>query len=155
MLLWNLLLALTWCALRGEISLVNLVVGFLLGYAVLWMARPVVGPTRYHARVPKVAAFILYFLWQLVVANLRLARHVLTPREKITPGVVAVPLDARTDAEIVMLANLITLTPGTLSLDVSTDRRILYIHGVDLADPEGFRREIKDGLERRLLEVLR
>lgn len=155
MLLWNLLLALIWCALMGEISLGNLVVGFLLGYLVLWIARPVVGPSRYQARVPRVTAFILYFLGQLVAANLRLARNVLTPHERLRPGVVAVPLDARTDAEIVMLANLITLTPGTLSLDVSTDRRVLYIHGVELADPEAFRREIKDGLERRLLEVLR
>lgn len=155
MLLWNILLALTWCALMGEISLANLFVGFLLGYGVLWAARPVVGSRGYQARVPRVVAFILYFLWQLVAANLRLAVNVLSATEKMKPGVVAVPLEARTDAEIVMLANLITLTPGTLSLDVSTDRRVLYIHGVDLADPEAFRREIKDGLERRLLELLR
>jgi multicomponent Na+:H+ antiporter subunit E len=72
------------------------------------------------------------------------------------PGVIAVPLDARTDAEITLLANLITLTPGTLSIDVSADRKVLYIHTMDLGDdPVRFRREIKEGFERRLLEVMR
>jgi multicomponent Na+:H+ antiporter subunit E len=73
------------------------------------------------------------------------------------PGVVAIPLDARTDAEITLLANLITLTPGTLSLDVSSDRRMLYIHVmyIDNDDLEEVRRKIKAGFERRVLEVLR
>jgi multicomponent Na+:H+ antiporter subunit E len=68
---------------------------------------------------------------------------------------VAVPLDARTDAEIVLLANLITLTPGTLSLDLSDDRTVLYVHAMYLTDPDELRREIKEGFERRVLEVLR
>jgi multicomponent Na+:H+ antiporter subunit E len=73
------------------------------------------------------------------------------------PGVVAIPLDVQTDAEITLLANLITLTPGTLSLDVSTDRRVLYIHVmyIDNDDVEAVRRKIKEGFERRVLEVLR
>jgi multicomponent Na+:H+ antiporter subunit E len=73
------------------------------------------------------------------------------------PGIIAIPLDARTDLEITLLANLITLTPGTLSLDVSADRRVLYVHVmyIDNDDIEAVRRSIKDGFERRVLEVLR
>jgi multicomponent Na+:H+ antiporter subunit E len=71
------------------------------------------------------------------------------------PGVVAVPLDARTDAEITLLANLITLTPGTLSLDVSADRSFLYVHAMYVDDVNDVKRQIKDGFERRLLEVMR
>jgi multicomponent Na+:H+ antiporter subunit E len=73
------------------------------------------------------------------------------------PGIIAIPLDARTDLEITLLANLITLTPGTLSLDVSADRRVLYIHVmyIDNDDIEAVRRNIKDGFERRVLEGLR
>jgi len=72
------------------------------------------------------------------------------------PGVVAIPLDARTEVEITVLSNLITMTPGSLSLDVSADRRVLYLHtmyGGD--DPDRLREEIKTKFERRVLEVLR
>jgi multicomponent Na+:H+ antiporter subunit E len=68
---------------------------------------------------------------------------------------VAIPLDARTDTEITLLANLITLTPGSVSLDVSSDRRFLYLHAMYIDDLEEFRRSIKDTLEHRVLEVLR
>ena len=67
----------------------------------------------------------------------------------------AIPLTAETDAEIAFLANLISLTPGTLSLDVSTDRRVLYIHAIDVQDVDKLRMDIKNGLEARLLEVMR
>jgi multicomponent Na+:H+ antiporter subunit E len=70
------------------------------------------------------------------------------------PGVIGIPLRARTDLEITVLANLITMTPGTLSLDVSPDRRTLYIHAMYIHDPEALRRDIQDNLERRVLELL-
>ena len=70
-------------------------------------------------------------------------------------AIVAVPLDAKTDAEITMLANLITVTPGSFSLEVSADRSVLYVHAMYVDDPETFRREIKNGFERRVLELLR
>ncbi|MGD9115245.1 MAG: Na+/H+ antiporter subunit E, partial [Desulfobacterales bacterium] len=65
------------------------------------------------------------------------------------------PLDARTDVEIMLVANLISLTPGTLSLDLSDDGRVLYIHVMFLDDIEKTRQQIKQGLERRVLEVMR
>jgi multicomponent Na+:H+ antiporter subunit E len=96
------------------------------------------------------------FLWQLLRANLSVARTVLLKRrEDIHPAFIAIPLEAETDAEIALLANLITLTPGTLSLDVSTDRSVLYIHTLDVEDMDALRVEIKSGLERGLLEVTR
>jgi multicomponent Na+:H+ antiporter subunit E len=72
------------------------------------------------------------------------------------PGVVGLPLRARTDAEITTLANLISLTPGTLSLDVSPDRRVLYVHAMDLEEgPEALRADIRNTLESRVLMLLR
>jgi multicomponent Na+:H+ antiporter subunit E len=84
-------------------------------------------------------------------------RAPLTPVSYVFPGVVAIPLDARTDAEITLLANLITLTPGSVSLDISEDRRVLYVHAmyIDGGDVEAYRRSVKEGLERRVLELLR
>jgi multicomponent Na+:H+ antiporter subunit E len=80
---------------------------------------------------------------------------VVAPAGRLRPAIVAVPLTLDRDAEIALLANLITLTPGTLSLDVSPDRRTLYVHAMATAGPDELRREIRDGFERRILEVFR
>jgi multicomponent Na+:H+ antiporter subunit E len=94
------------------------------------------------------------FISELLLANLRMAHDALTPRHRMSPGIIAVPLDVQSDAEIALLSALITLTPGSLALDVSTDRRTLYVHAMYVDSPEAFRRRIKDGFERRVREVL-
>lgn len=106
-------------------------------------------------RIVKALGLFAYFFWELVVSNVRVAIEVLSPRYRMKPGIVGVRLDARTDLEITLLANLITLTPGTMSVDVSEDRSTLYIHGLYLEDRDAFERSIKEGFERRVLEVLR
>jgi len=154
--LWNILLAVNWALLTGRFDLENLVAGFGIGFALLWILRQAFGQTDYFPKVRNTTAFFVSFLWQLVQANLSVARTVLfEPRDKINPAFLAIPLEAKTDAEIALLANLITLTPGTLSLDVSTDRSVLYIHTLDVEDVDALRVEIKRSLERRLLEVMR
>jgi multicomponent Na+:H+ antiporter subunit E len=157
MFLGNLGLALAWTMATGQFTLANLLAGLVLGYVILGFAQRAVGPSRYFAKVPQVVRFAFFYLGQLILANLRVAHDVVTPRHHMRPGVVAVPLEARTDAEITLLANLITLTPGSLSLDLSADRRVLYVHVMYLPhnDVDAARREIKEGLERRVLEVLR
>ena len=153
--LFNLLLALLWAAAVGSVDPPHLVVGFLAGYGVLWLARPLLGPTGYFSKLPRAVAFAVFFLWELLLSSLRVAWDVLTPRSSRRPGVVAVPLAARTDAEITLLANLVTLTPGSLSLEVSPDRRTLFVHTMFVSDPAAVRRQIKNGFERRVLELLR
>jgi len=154
---WNVLLTMAWAALTGDFSPGNFAVGFLLTFLILCFSQRILGPSRYFVKVRQVAGLILFFIWELIIANLRVAHDVLTPRNHMNPGVIGIPLDARTDTEITLLANLITLTPGTLSLDVSEDRKTLYIHAmfIDDGDIERMRRSVKDGFERRILEVLR
>ncbi len=155
--LWNLLLAVAWTVSTGQFTVANLFVGLILGYFILLLAQRAIGTSPYFAKVPQVARFSLFYLRQLVLSNLRVAYDVVTLKHYMRPGVIAVPLDARTDAEITLISNLITLTPGTLSLDLSADRRILYVHAmyIDNGDVEEARRSIKEGLERRVLEVMR
>lgn len=154
MLLLNILLAIAWSALTGQFGPADLLFGFVLGYLILWPLRGWLRGERYYAKVPRVLRFIVYVIWEIILANLNVAKAVLlTPKERLRPGIVAVPLDIRSDAEITMLANLITLTPGTLSLDVSDDRQCLYVHALDVGDPQQFRRNIKDGFERLVYEV--
>ncbi len=152
--LLNVVFAAVWAALVGEVDTPHLVFGFLLGYGVLWVLRPIIGGS-YHRKLPMLIGFAGFFLRELVVSTLRVAWEVVTPADKRRPGIVAVPLDAETDAEITLLANLITLTPGTLTMDVSSCRRFLYVHAMFVDDREAFRREIKEGFERRVLGLLR
>ncbi|MGH9791815.1 MAG: Na+/H+ antiporter subunit E [Candidatus Acidiferrales bacterium] len=152
--LLNILLALAWAALHGEFSVLNLAVGFLMGFLALGLVLSARGRAGYFTRVPKLIGFLAFFLWELLLSNLRVAYDVVTPRYHMRPGVIAIPLDVRSEIEIVTLANLITLTPGTLSLDVSADRKVLYIHAMYLDDVAAFRQRIKEGFERRVREVM-
>jgi multicomponent Na+:H+ antiporter subunit E len=95
--------------------------------------------------------FALFFAWELVLANLRVAWLVINPRAHLRPAIVALPLDVQSDAAIQLLAATITLTPGTLSIDVASDRRTLYVHTVDVGDdPDAFVRATKASFERRI-----
>jgi multicomponent Na+:H+ antiporter subunit E len=153
--LLNTLLALAWIALTGTFTPTNFAIGFAVGFVLLWLTQRVMLPSNYFRKVPQVIGFVLFFLWELLQANLRMVVIVLSPRPAIRPAVVAIPLDVRSDIEITLLANLITLTPGTLYLDVSQDRCVMYVHTMHVDDLDAFRRSIKDGFERRVMEVLR
>jgi multicomponent Na+:H+ antiporter subunit E len=155
-LLGNILLAVAWAALQGEFSLRVLATGYLLGYVILLglLRGGVLQESPYIGRAPRVIGLAAFFLWELVRANLRLALDVATPDFHMKPGIVAVPLDARTDSEVLLLAMLINLTPGSVALDVSPDRSVMYVHVMYIDTPAAARAEIKNGFERRVLELL-
>ena len=107
-------------------------------------------------RIARAIAFALFFARELLLANLRVAWLVLRPRGRLRPAIVALPLDVQSDLAIQLLAATITLTPGTLSLDVASDRRTLYVHVVDLGpggDVDAFVRATKATFERRIKEL--
>lgn len=151
----NLLLAVFWALASGRLTFGTLVVGFIAGFATLFVTRRATGAEAYTTKARGAVVLALVFVRELVEANLRLAYDVVTPTHYMRPAIVAVPLDARSDFEITLLANLITLTPGTLALHVSEDRSVLYIHSVYTPDADRLRRSIKEGLERRILELTR
>ena len=157
MLIGNLLLALAWAALQAELSLANLLTGYVLGYLILLLLTRggVLAESRYVGKLTMALGLAAFFLRELVHANLRLARDVVSPRNRIRPGIVAVPLDAASDGEILLLTALINLTPGSVALDVSADRRLLYVHAMYVDSAEAARAEIKHGYERRVLHLLR
>ena len=157
MLLGNMLLALAWAALQAEYSLTSLITGYVLGYFILLalVRGHVLGKSRYMGKIHRVVGLAAFFLWELVRANLRVALDVATPRYHMKPGILAVPLDATRDPEILLLAMLINLTPGSVALDVSPDRTVMYVHVMYIDTPEAARDEIKRGFERRVLDLLR
>jgi len=155
MILETVLLSLAWMALTGDWSLPAAVFSLALGWLLLRFARPLGGHGFRRVRIFRLPGFLIFFLKELVVANLQVAAAVIAPTGRLRPAIVAVPLRLDRDAEIALLANLISLTPGTLSLHVSPDRRTLYVHAMATASPDELRREIREGFEQRILEVLR
>jgi multicomponent Na+:H+ antiporter subunit E len=156
MFLVNVLLAVAWVFVTGSFSVLNGVFGFVLGLAALSLIREQIGTIGYVRRVRRVTGLAGLFLYELTLSALRVFKLVLTPDlSKLEPGFIAYPLTVDRDFEISMLANLITLTPGTLSVDVSDDRRTLYIHAIHVPDPEELRTDIANGFERKILEAFR
>jgi multicomponent Na+:H+ antiporter subunit E len=151
MLLGSLLLALAWAALQGEITLANLVVGYVVSYAILaLLGRGGVMPSTLASRSIHAVTLMAFFAWELVLANFRVAADVLLRGHSIQPAVVAIPLDVTSDGEILLLSMLINITPGSVTIDLSDDRRTLYVHVMHMKSADETRREIKNGFERRV-----
>ncbi len=153
MLLLNLLLALAWVALTGQLTPVNFGFGFVVGFLLLWLVRHTSGELGYFRKVWRIIKFAGFFIWQLLLANLRVAYEIVTPPHTMRPAVVAVPLDVTRPAAVTLLANLITLTPGTLTLDVASNGKTLYVHAMHVQNADTFRREIKEGFECYIKEI--
>ena len=155
MFLINIVLALTWTVVTGSFTFLNLVFGFVLGAASLYLIRREIGTVGYFGRLGRITSLFLLFLKELLMSAWRVAAMVLSRDMDLTPGIFAYRLKVDRDFEITLLANLITLTPGTLSVDVSEDRSTLYVHAIDCSDPDGARADIANGFERKILEAFR
>lgn len=151
---WNLVLAVIWVALSGMFSPAGFLVGLIVGYVVIAVAGPAVGVGGYGRRVVRTVSFLLFYLGDLLLSNLRVAMDVMRPRMRSRPAFVAIPVQDLNRNQITLLANLITMTPGTLSIDVSGDQSTLYIHAMFVDDPDAVRDSIRTGLVRRVKEVI-
>lgn len=149
----NLVLALTWCAASGAVTAQHFVVGFLLGFAILSVQTDISRGGKYRRKVFYVVAFVLYFLAEIVLGALDVAAATLWPYRRIRPGIVAVPLDVRTTIQQTLLANAVTLTPGTMSVELAPDGQTLFVHVMDMEDADSVRQKIKRGLEAHILRV--
>ncbi len=151
----NLLLSFTWVALTGSLYYSNFLFGFLMGFFILWVMNRQEEDRRYFNKVPKTIGFAFYFLYEMIAANVQVAYDVITPNYFFKPGIIRYPLEATTDIEINLLSTMISMTPGTLILDISEDKKSLFIHVMYLRDRDRFIAQIKKGFEHKLLEILR
>ncbi|MCC9167116.1 Na+/H+ antiporter subunit E [Pontibacter harenae] len=129
---------------------------FLVAFTFLWLSS-ILYDRNYFRKIPKVLGLFFFFLKELIMANLKIAYDIITPRYFMNPSIIALPLKASTDLEISLLANMLTLTPGSLSVDVSEDRKELYVHLLYADDEkvESIKKELKDGFEKRILAITR
>ncbi len=160
----NIILAVIWCFLQEKLTLVEFGLGFLYGYGILYALRTVLDDKKnecqvlkyqdYFALSAKTFRYFFIFLRELIVANLDVVKIVLSPKLTMTPGIIAYKMDVHTDAGITLLANSITLTPGTLSVDLSEDRKTLYIHALHIEDADALETSIRNSLEKYSKEIL-
>jgi len=153
----TLLLALGFALASGQFSLPTLLLGALVGAVSLVIVRRGLGHPGYLARVLRILRLAGLFARELLASALRVAVLVCRPdmERRLKPAIVHYPLTTDRDIEIALLANLITLTPGTLSIDVTPDKRFLVIHALEMGDAATFRREIAEGFEKRVMEACR
>lgn len=149
----NLLVAFIWTMLLDELTMLNFIIGFLIAFGLMHAFRKAIGTESYVDRVEKSVKLFIFFIKELIVANIIVIRQVLAPKLNIRPGIFALPLDVKTDVQITVLACMISLTPGTLSMHVSEDRRYLYIHCIDIDNADEQIKTIKNTFEKGILEV--
>lgn len=152
--LLTLLLTLVWLLMVNSFSLNSLLFGLFLGIVIPFITQPY-WPDRPTLRNPAmVVEYILIVFYDIVVANIVVARLILFTRNRdLHPNWVCIPLELRTPEAITVLAGTITLTPGTVSADLSSHGHMLLVHCLDAPDPAAIRDEIKQRYERRLMEI--
>lgn len=150
-----LILALIWAGISGNFSGLNLVFGGMIGAVAVLLLREAISGPRSVRRIRRILSLAVLFLFELVVSAVRVALVVLRPdlSKAVRPAIVAVPLTVKSDAEITLLANMITLTPGTLSVDVSADKSVLFVHALSMDDRDAMIADIANGFEKKVREV--
>ena len=150
----SLFVTLIWLALVNEISAGAVLMGLALGVLMPILTGPF-WPDPPRLRHPlKLLGYCGVVLWDIVVANLQVARLILrVPNDQLRSHYVTVPLALTSPEAITVLAGTITMTPGTVSVELSADGRALLVHGLDVPDPEALAADIKSRYEARLLEI--
>ncbi|KYG33405.1 Na+/H+ antiporter subunit E [Alkalihalobacillus trypoxylicola] len=155
-ILVNLLIALAWTLYPHDYSTsYDFIIGYLIGIVILFVLRRFVTFDFYMRTVWAITKLLFLFIYELIKANFDVIRIVLKPKLNNKPGIVAVPIKLKKDWEITLLAALISLTPGTLSMDFSQDGKFIYVHSLDVPNKEKMIQDIHNTFERAILEVSR
>jgi multicomponent Na+:H+ antiporter subunit E len=150
-------LALGWTAISGNFSFSNLLLGLIAGGLAFWLLRERLATPKFLRRTWRILGLLALFLVELFMSAISVALLVAAPRldRRLKPAIVAFPLKVTRDFEITLLANMITLTPGTLSIDVSDDRKTLYIHAISVLNKHRLISDIARGFEHRIIEAFK
>ncbi|MFC4597214.1 Na+/H+ antiporter subunit E [Cohnella hongkongensis] len=152
-LLLNALLSITWMFLNNDWTAAGFIVGYAMGLLILIAFRRFFHQPLYVKKLWAIAKLLLLFMKELFVSGYAVAKHVVSPRLNMRPGIFTFRTELQSDWEVTILACLICLTPGTLTLEVSRDSRTLFIHAMDIEDAEELAEQIKHSFERAILEV--
>ncbi|SEP91581.1 Na+/H+ antiporter subunit E [Piscibacillus halophilus] len=151
----NILIAGLWMFLNESYNFLTFFTGYLIGMALLFFLRRFVPDAYYLERAWKILSLIILFIKELILSTWNIVKLAYQPKLDVQPGIFALPTELKSNWEITLLANLISLTPGTLSVSVSEDYTTIYIHAMDMPDVEEEINEIKNSFERAIMEVTR
>lgn len=154
-LLLNILLAFLWMFLANSFSTSSFIIGYLLGLIAMFAMRRGFSSRFYLGPFIALIRLFIRFLYELVVANLQVLSIILKPRLDIKPGIFAYETELEHNWQITLLSMLITLTPGTLVVDISDDNKTLYIHALHMPEADDAVASIRNSFEKAILEVSR
>lgn len=154
-ILLNIVLAFLWMFIKAAYDPVSFIKGYIFGLLIMFVLRRFFNSRFYLFRVWAFIKLTLIFLRELVLSNISIVKIVLKPKLDMRPGIFALQTDLTKDWQITLLSSLITLTPGTLVMDVSEDNRTLFVHAMDIGKVEEEIQSIKRTFEKAILEVSR
>lgn len=144
-----------WVLLQGAISARSVVVGAILAAAIMGLVRPTDDSGRLLRRIVAAMRLAWRFIAEMTRSAITVTAAVWSPRGRVFPGIVEVPTRLRGDGQVTLLANLITMTPGTMTVEVPPEQDRLFVFALDAQQPERVREEIRSAFERSIEEVSR
>lgn len=154
-ILLNFFIALVWMFMSSSLTVTTFVIGYLIGLILILLMRRFFPGRLYIGRLWSIIKLGLIFIRELTMSNISVLLLVIRPKLDIHPMIFALPTELEHDWEITLLSSLITLTPGTIVLNVSDDQNTLYIHAIDVDDVEDAIHSIKNSFEKAIMEVSR
>lgn len=151
----NAVLAVMWMFLNSDWTVAGFLGGYIVGLLMIIMLRRFFERPIYLIKFWAIVKLLLIFFQELILSNITVIRQVLRPRLNIEPGIFALHTELETDFEVMLLANLITLTPGTVTLEISADQKKIYIHAMDIDQAKKEVRAAKRRFERAIKGVTR
>ncbi|MEM9726700.1 MAG: Na+/H+ antiporter subunit E [Pseudomonadota bacterium] len=150
----NIVAAFAYASIDSSFTMLNVLAGFGIGFAAIVIAQGIFGGTRYLRRAIAWVKLIIMFHYELIISSFEVGVDILTPKHRARPAIINMPLDVKSDLDILLVSNLITLTPGTLSLDISEDRCTLRVHAMFADDPDALCASLKGGMERWVYDAV-
>ncbi|HLR43469.1 MAG TPA: Na+/H+ antiporter subunit E [Pseudogracilibacillus sp.] len=149
----NLIISFMWMFLSESYDFSTFIFGYILGALLLLLLNRFF-PSRYYlAPIFKFIRLFIIFIRELILSNIEIVKLVYKTKPDFEPGIFTYPVEVKKDWEITLLANLITLTPGTLSVAISDDQTKIFIHAMDIQDKEKAINDIKNTFEKAIMEV--
>lgn len=152
-ILLNVVLALTWMFLTTSDTSASFIIGYLIGAIILYLFRRFFTTRFYLHKVVAVLLLLGVFIRELLIANFDVFKTITRPKLELKPGIFTYDTELKSDWQITLLSCLITLTPGTLVLDISSDNKTLFIHALNISEIPEMQTSIKNSFERLILEV--
>jgi|SRR5699024_1695542 len=149
----NLIISFMWMFLSESYTLLTFTLGYIVGIILLLVLNRFFAERFYLERFYKIILLFYIFIRELILSNIDVVKLVYAKNPNFEPGIFAMPIDVKKNWEITLLANLITLTPGTLSIAISDDNTIIFIHAMHIDEKEQSIYEIKNTFEKAIMEV--